>query len=57
VRASELDGILNAHAFLQVERPPELWAATAELESFIRLLAEMIAAALVRNGQSSRRSR
>jgi hypothetical protein len=25
VRASELDGILNAHAFLQVERPPELW--------------------------------
>jgi hypothetical protein len=51
VRASELDGILNAHAFLRVERPPELWPATVELEPFIRLLGEMIAAALVRNGR------
>jgi hypothetical protein len=51
VRASELDGILNAHAFLRVERPPELWPTTVELEPFIRLLGEMIAAALVRNGQ------
>jgi hypothetical protein len=51
VRASELDGILNAHAFLRVERPPELRATTVELEPFIRLLGEMIATALVRNGQ------
>jgi hypothetical protein len=50
VRASELDGILNAHAFLRVERPPELRSITAELETFIRLLGEMIAAALVCNG-------
>jgi hypothetical protein len=50
VRASELDGILNAHALLRVERPPELCATTVELEPFIRLLGEMIAAALVRNG-------
>jgi hypothetical protein len=50
VRVSELDGILNAHAFLRVERPPELWATSVELEPFIRLLGEMIAAALVRNG-------
>lgn len=50
MRASELDGILNAHAFLRVERTPELWTTTVELEPFIRLLGEMIAAALVRNG-------
>jgi hypothetical protein len=50
VRASELDGILNAHAFLQVERPPELWTTTVELAPFIRMLGEMIVAALVRNG-------
>jgi hypothetical protein len=49
--AKELEGLLNAHAFLRVERPPELWAPQAELEPFIRLLGEMIAAALVRNGQ------
>jgi hypothetical protein len=50
VRASELEGILNAHAFLRVERPPELRSITADPEPFIRLLGEMIAAALVRNG-------
>ena len=51
MRASELDGILNAHAFLRVERPPELSSTAVELEPFIRLLGEMIAAALSRNGQ------
>jgi hypothetical protein len=48
---TQLEGLLNAHAFLRVERPPELWAPQAELEPFIRLLGEMIAAALARNGQ------
>lgn len=48
--AAELEGLLNAHPFLQVERPPTLWAPAADLEPFIRLLGEMIAAALVRNG-------
>lgn len=48
--SSELDGILNAHAFLRVERPPVLWE-TDDLEAFIRALGEMIAAGLVRNGQ------
>jgi hypothetical protein len=48
--ASELEGILNAHAFLKVERPPVLWDPDAELVPFIRALGEMIAAALVRNG-------
>lgn len=49
--STELEALLNAHAFLKVERPPELWAPDADLEPFIRLLGEMIAAALVRNGQ------
>jgi hypothetical protein len=49
--ASELEGLLRAHSFLKVERPPELWEPDAELEPFIRLLGEMIAAGLVRNGQ------
>jgi hypothetical protein len=51
VLVSELEGLLRAHSFLQVERPPELWEPDAELESFVRLLGEMIAAALVRNEQ------
>jgi hypothetical protein len=51
VTTSELEGLLRAHSFLKVERPPELWEPEAELEPFIRLLGEMIAAGLVRNGQ------
>jgi hypothetical protein len=51
VTTSELEGLLRAHSFLKVERPPELWEPEVELEPFIRLLGEMIAAGLVRNGQ------
>jgi hypothetical protein len=51
VTTSELEGLLRAHSFLKVERPPELWEPDVELEPFIRLLGEMIAAGLVRNGQ------
>jgi hypothetical protein len=39
--ATELEGLLNAHAFMRVERPPELWAPQGELEPFVRLLGEM----------------
>ena len=49
--ASELEGILKAHAFLRVERPPMLWETDVDLKAFIRALGEMIAAGLVRNGQ------
>lgn len=48
----ELEAVLNAHAFLRVERPPQLWPTAVELESFLRLLGEMIAAGLVKNGGS-----
>jgi hypothetical protein len=51
VTISELEGLLRAHSFLKVERPPELWEPVVELEPFIRLLGEMIAAGLVPNGQ------
>jgi hypothetical protein len=50
MRPGELEGILNAHAFLRVERPPELWAPDAELELFVRALGEMISVGLARNG-------
>jgi hypothetical protein len=50
VLSSELEGLLNAHAFLHVERPPELWPPAAELEPFVRMLGELIAVALARNG-------
>jgi hypothetical protein len=50
--ADELDGLLNAHAFLSVERPPSIWAPSTDLESFLCLLGEMIAAGLVQNGGS-----
>jgi hypothetical protein len=48
--AAELDGLLNAHAYLQVERPPALWAPDSELEPFIRMLGELIVVGLLRNG-------
>ncbi len=50
--AAELEALLTAHAFLQVERPPELWTPASGLEAFIRLLGELISAGLVRNGQN-----
>jgi hypothetical protein len=42
----KLGAILNAHAFMNVERAPELWDVRTEDEAFIRLLGEMIAAGL-----------
>ena len=50
MRVSELKGVLDAHAFVVVEQPPELWATEVELEPFVRLLGEMLSASLVRNG-------
>ena len=50
--ATELDALLHAHAYLRVERPPALWSTDVELEAFLPLLGEMIAAGLVRNGQA-----
>ena len=44
----DLGPLLNAHAFLRVERPVVLWAADIDDEPLIRTLGEMIAAALVR---------
>lgn len=43
--------MLNAHAFVSVERPPELWSTAVELERFVRLVGEMLSSGLVRNGQ------
>jgi hypothetical protein len=39
-----LDAILAAHAFMRVERPPEVWTADTEDTRFIPLPGEMIAA-------------
>lgn len=47
---AELDGLLSAHAYLQVERPPTLWAPQSELEPFVRMLGELIVLGLLRNG-------
>jgi hypothetical protein len=41
-----VDPILRAHAFMKVERPPELWEADTEDWRFLPLLGEMVAAAL-----------
>ena len=50
-RKLNLEAILTAHSFLTVERPPLLWELdTDDDERFIRLLGEMIAAGLARNG-------
>jgi hypothetical protein len=44
----ELGPLLDAHAFLRVERPDLLWEADVDDEPLIRTLGEMIAAALAR---------
>jgi hypothetical protein len=49
----ELGPYLNAHAFLRVERPHELWEADAQDEPVLRMLGEMIAAALARGAELS----
>jgi hypothetical protein len=47
----ELDGYLRAHAFMQVERPPELWEPDTEDEPFLRMLGEMIVIGLGRGNE------
>ena len=47
----KLDALLRAHAFMKVERPPELWEAATEDTAFIPLLGEMIVACLVRGAK------
>ena len=41
-----LEPILRAHAYMNVEQPPELWEADTEDSRFLPLLGETIAAAL-----------
>jgi hypothetical protein len=47
----ELDGYLRAHAFMRVERPPELWEADTEEEPFLRMLGELIVVGLNRGNE------
>jgi hypothetical protein len=47
----ELDGYLRAHAFMQVERPPELWEADTQDGPFLRMLGEMIVIGLGRGNE------
>ncbi len=42
----DLGPLLNAHAYLRVERPPELWEADVDDVPLVRVLGEMIATAL-----------
>lgn len=46
-RRIDLDALLTAHAFMRVERPPELWQVDVEDEPFIRMLGEMIVVGLL----------
>jgi hypothetical protein len=46
-RPIDLDALLRAHAFLRVERPPELWAVDVPDEPFIRMLGELIVVGLL----------
>jgi hypothetical protein len=49
--ADELGNLLRAHGYLRVERPPQLWDVdTTELEPFVRLMGELLAAGLGRVG-------
>jgi hypothetical protein len=46
-RRIDLDALLNAHAFMRVERPPSLWEVDVGDEPFIRMLGEMIVVGLL----------
>lgn len=46
-RRIDLDSLLNAHAFMRVERPPELWEVDVLDEPFIRMLGELIVVGLL----------
>lgn len=46
-RRIDLDALLTAHAFMRVERPPELWEVDVGDETFIRMLGEMIVVGLL----------
>ena len=46
-RRIDLDAVLRAHAFLHVERPPELWEIDVDDEVFIRMLGELIVVGLL----------
>ena len=46
-RKIDLDALLTAHAFMRVERPPELWQVDVDDEPFIRMLGEMIVVGLL----------
>ena len=46
-RRIDLDAVLRAHAFLRVERPPDLWQVDVDDDVFIRMLGELIAVGLL----------
>ncbi len=46
-RRIDLEALLNAHAFMRVERPPALWEVDVDDEPFIRMLGEMIVIGLL----------
>jgi hypothetical protein len=46
-RPIDLEALLRAHAFLRVERPPELWTVDILDEPCIRMLGEMIVVGLL----------
>ena len=45
-RRIDLSSLLRAHAFMRVERPPELWEVDVLDEPFIRMLGELIVVGL-----------
>jgi hypothetical protein len=46
-RRIDLEALLNAHAFMRVERPPELWEVDVDDDAFIRMLGELIVVGLL----------
>ena len=46
-----LEPLLRAHGFMNVERPPQMWEVDAADEDFLRVLGEMIAIGLGRGNE------
>jgi hypothetical protein len=44
----DIEPYLQAHAFLRVERPPELWEVDCSEQAFLGVLGELIVAGLLR---------
>ena len=46
----DIEALIRAHPYINIERPPEVWQPDSDDALFIRFFGELLAAILARNG-------